>query len=170
MRTPAPWPATFLAVARALAQKSRDPSTQVGAVLASPDNRILGTGFNGPPPQMNDLCVPWDTRGVSQASIDAGGPPIDKYHATIHGEENALLDALDKHGLAPLKGATMYVTHRPCPGCVLRMIRAGLAGCAYPRPTADQPPPKCVTALAAAQAEYLTTITKPNVSFTITEL
>lgn len=112
-RTPKPWQDVFFNVALAVAERSKDPSTQVGAVLVSPDNRILGTGFNGPPPQINDFVVPWNERP-------------DKYDFIIHAEENAILTALDAHGLQACEDSRLYVTALPCPGCVLRAIRANV--------------------------------------------
>lgn len=113
MRTPDPWLDVFLDLARTIARRSKDPSTQCGAVLVSADHRVLSTGFNGPPPQLDDMTVPWDERPA-------------KYDFVIHAEENAILFALDSHGLAGVKGSTLYVNGEPCPGCVLRMIRAGV--------------------------------------------
>lgn len=113
MRTPKPKPKVFLDMAFKIAELSKDDSTQCGAVLVDTDNVILATGYNGPPPQMNDEFVPWNTRP-------------DKYAYIIHADENALLFALGSHGAKPLIGSTMYLTALPCPACTLRIIRAGV--------------------------------------------
>ena len=43
-----------------IAAKSKDPSTQCGAIIVSRDNSPLGTGYNGPPKKINDTSVSWD--------------------------------------------------------------------------------------------------------------
>jgi dCMP deaminase len=120
MRTPDPWGEVFMGMAHVLARKSKDPSSQFGAVLVNADNRVLGVGYNGPPPQLFDAMVPWDQRPA-------------KYAFIVHAEENAILDALDKNPAERLSGSTLYVTGYPCPGCVLRAIRAGVELIAFDR-------------------------------------
>lgn len=112
-RTPAQWDHVFLKIAHAMAERSKDPSTQCGAVLVASDNVLLSTGFNGPPPEMSDELVPWDKRP-------------DKYAFIIHAEENALFFGVQSHGLLRMKGSTVYCTHHPCSDCVLRLIRHGV--------------------------------------------
>ena len=43
------WDEFFMGVAKLAAQRSKDPSTQVGACIVSKDNRILSVGYNGTP-------------------------------------------------------------------------------------------------------------------------
>jgi dCMP deaminase len=109
----------FFDIAFDIAQRSKDDSTQVGAVLVGEGNRILSTGFNGPPPQLDDNEIPWDKRP-------------DKYAYIIHADENAMLFALEAHGGKPLIGSTMFLTAMPCTECVLRMIRLGIGCVAVP--------------------------------------
>lgn len=126
MRTPTDWDTVFIEMAKVIASRSKDPSTNVGAVLVDKNNVILSTGFNGPPRQLYDNMIPWETRP-------------DKYDYIIHAEENALLFALGSHGSMPLIGSKMYCTHIPCPSCVLRMIRADVAEIVYPKESPDYP-------------------------------
>lgn len=112
-REPTEWPIVFMTMAKTIASRSKDPSSQCGAVLVSPDNRVISTGFNGPPPQVVDSSVPWGERP-------------EKYFWVFHAEEGAINFALDSHGSQSLQGATLYVTTRPCSRCVLRMIRVGI--------------------------------------------
>jgi dCMP deaminase len=109
-RQPNEWSNVFLDMAFAIARRSKDPSTQCGAVLVDCNNVILSCGFNGPPPNIEDSQVPWDKRP-------------DKYNFIIHAEENALLFALENHG-HKVERSTLYVTHYPCSSCVLRLIRS----------------------------------------------
>lgn len=117
MRTPKPWNHVFLNMAFDIAQRSKDPSTQAGAVLVDANNRIMGTGFNGPPAEINDELLPWYIRDLDK---------FNKYDCVIHAEENCILDALSKSNSEDIKGCVMYCTHMPCPGCVLRCIHAKL--------------------------------------------
>lgn len=110
-RQPNDWHNVFLDMAFAIAKRSKDPSTQCGAVLVDSNNVILSCGFNGPPPNIDDLVVPWNERP-------------DKYNFIIHAEENALWFASENNGLNRLIGSTLYCTHYPCSGCILRLIRS----------------------------------------------
>lgn len=109
-RKPDSWEKVFLDMAFAIAKRSKDPSTQCGAVLINSNNVILSCGFNGPPANMDDSLVPWNERP-------------NKYNYIIHAEENALLFALEQHG-NKVNGSTLYCTHYPCSNCVLRLIRS----------------------------------------------
>lgn len=117
MRTPKPWSHVFLNMAFDISFRSKDPSTQAGAVLVNTRNQILGSGFNGPPSQILDTEVPWDERTLEKPN---------KYQYIIHAEENCILDALSKSNKSDIEGSRMFCTHRPCIGCVLRCIHAGI--------------------------------------------
>lgn len=119
-RTPEPWDMVFLRMCQAVALRSKDPSTQCGAVLVSESNVVLSTGFNGPPSQMNDNWIPWGERPT-------------KYAFIIHAEENALWYAVEAHGMEKVKRSTLYCTHHPCSECVLRLIRSGIRTIKIPR-------------------------------------
>ena len=41
------WDEYFLGIAMLAAKRSKDPNTQVGACIVSPDNIIISTGYNG---------------------------------------------------------------------------------------------------------------------------
>lgn len=110
MRKTIDWDTLFLNMAFTVAEKSKDDSTQCGAVLVDKRNRVLSTGFNGPPPQMNDELVPWNSRPQ-------------KYAFIIHAEENALWYG-SEFGTARVSGSTLYCTHYPCADCILRLMRS----------------------------------------------
>ena len=82
---------------------SKDPSTQVGAVITH-GNRIVSVGFNGYP------------HGISD-SADTDDREM-KLLKTLHAEENAILFA--KRDLA---GSDIWVTHFPCPNCAAKIIQ-----------------------------------------------
>ena len=57
------WEEYFMGVALLAAKRSKDPNTQVGACIVSPDNIILSTGYNGFPAGCSDDEYPWDREG-----------------------------------------------------------------------------------------------------------
>ncbi|MBI3447060.1 MAG: dCMP deaminase family protein [Magnetospirillum sp.] len=105
------WADYFMGFARHAASKSKDPSTQVGAVAVGPDGEIRATGFNGLP------------RGVEDKPERMERPA--KYLWTSHAEENLVAHAA-RVGVS-LKGCTIYVTHYPCSRCARSLIQAGIA-------------------------------------------
>ena len=48
------WDSTFMGIAKLIAMRSKDPNTQVGAVIVAKDKRILSLGYNGLPAGMSD--------------------------------------------------------------------------------------------------------------------
>jgi dCMP deaminase len=110
------WDARFIALASLVASWSKDPSTQVGAVIVDQDKRIVSTGFNGFP------------QGVNDAPVDREV----KLLRTIHAEENALLFARRN-----VTGMTIYVTRPPCARCAAKLVQSGIARVVYPLPPVD---------------------------------
>lgn len=92
----------YMGLAFIHASFSKDPNTQMGSVIVSQDNRILGTGYNGPPSNFNDNAINWERP--------------DKYDYIIHAEENAI-----DYSTESLVGATLYVTGKPCNKCMLKI-------------------------------------------------
>ena len=54
------WDEYFMGVALLASQRSKDPSTQVGACIIDGDKRILSTGYNGFPQGCSDDEFPWN--------------------------------------------------------------------------------------------------------------
>ena len=52
-----------MGIALLSSQRSKDPSTQVGACIVSPENRIMSMGYNGMPHGCSDDEYPWDKSG-----------------------------------------------------------------------------------------------------------
>ena len=51
----------FMSIALIMAQRSKDPHTQVGACLVDGENRVIGTGYNGFPRGIESDALPcWD--------------------------------------------------------------------------------------------------------------
>jgi dCMP deaminase len=105
------WHDYFMGFAKHAASKSKDPSTQVGAVAVGPDGEIRATGYNGLP------------RGVEDRPERMERPA--KYLWTSHAEENLVAHAA-RVGVS-LKGCSVYVTHYPCSRCARSLIQAGVA-------------------------------------------
>ena len=53
------WDEYFMAVAFLSAQRSKDPSSQVGACIVNEENKIVGIGYNGMPNGCSDDILPW---------------------------------------------------------------------------------------------------------------
>ena len=113
------WDKRFLDMAALVASWSRDPSTQVGAVLVN-DKRIVSLGFNGFPRGTDDDPLIYNTRER-------------KIRRVLHAEQNAI--AFAKRDLT---GCTIYVTHAPCSRCVAQIIQEGITRVVSPNPWADK--------------------------------
>lgn len=105
------WQFYFMQMAKQVASRSKDPTTQVGCVIVSEDKVVTATGYNGLPAGVRDLPERMERPA--------------KYLWTAHAEENAV--ALAARSGARLKGATAYVTHAPCSRCARSLIQAGVS-------------------------------------------
>jgi dCMP deaminase len=102
------WDHRFLGLAKLVGSWSKDPSTQVGAVIVDEDNRIVSVGYNGFPQKIED-----DERLNDRDT---------KYKIIVHGEINAILFANRS-----LKGCTLYtIPFEPCPRCAGLIIQSGI--------------------------------------------
>lgn len=110
------WHRRFIALAAHVAQWSRDPSTQVGAVIVRPDKTIASLAYNGFPRGVRDLPSRYADRPV-------------KYSMVVHAEANAILTARE-----PLHGYTLYSTLMTCNECAKLIIQAGISQVVAPRP------------------------------------
>lgn len=105
------WNSYFMAMARLVAKKSKDPSVQVGVVIVGPDNEVRTSGYNGFP------------RGVDESDPARWERPI-KYDFVEHAERNAVYNAA-RMG-TPLKGCVAYMESPPCKDCGRALIQAGI--------------------------------------------
>ena len=112
------WDEYFMGVALLAAQRSKDPSTQVGACIVDENNRILSTGYNGFPKGCSDDVFPWN-RDESQGET--------KYQFVVHAELNAILNTRGKS----LVGSRVYVGLFPCNECAKSIIQAGIREVIY---------------------------------------
>lgn len=61
-----PWDDYFMAVAFLSAQRSKDPSSQVGACIVNSEKKIVGIGYNGMPNGCSDEELPWDREAENE--------------------------------------------------------------------------------------------------------
>ena len=57
------WDEYFMGIALLTAMRSKDPNSQVGACIVSPENKILSLGYNGMPMGCSDDEMPWEREG-----------------------------------------------------------------------------------------------------------
>ncbi len=107
------WDDYFMGVALLAAQRSKDPSTQVGACIVDATNRILSTGYNGFPKGCSDDEFPWN-RDENDGET--------KYPFVVHAELNAILNNRGKS----LADSKIYVALFPCHECAKAIIQAGI--------------------------------------------
>lgn len=111
----ATWDEVFMGTAAIWAKRSKDPNTQVGAVIVK-SNRIISTGYNG---SVHGLALDksnWCREGASQR--------LTKYASVIHAEQNAIYNILGL-GIA-IVGSTIYTTLFPCNECAKAIIQCGI--------------------------------------------
>ena len=113
------WDDYYMAVAIASSGRSKDPSTQVGAAVVSPDKKIVGIGYNGFPRGCRQDDFPWDR--------EADSPLRTKYPFTVHAEMNSVLNA----HTPDLPGCTIYTVLFPCSVCARVIIQTGIREVVY---------------------------------------
>jgi dCMP deaminase len=106
-----------MALTYIIASRSKDPSTQVGAIVVDSDHRPLGIGYNGIPQAMSDKDINWKRP--------------DKYVYIEHAEINALDHAGLGIGLHALRGCVIYVSAMPCPNCMRKIAKYRLKQVIY---------------------------------------
>jgi dCMP deaminase len=94
-------------------------------VIVTPDNRIIGTGWNGMPScknlrpnQDNDSVFPWGK--------DSPNALENKYMYVIHAEPNAIA-----HAAESVRGCIMYLTWFPCSECAKSIVQSGISKLVY---------------------------------------
>jgi dCMP deaminase len=96
------------------AMRSKDPSTQVGACIVNPMNKVVSIGYNGMPSGVDDDQVSWEPKEGLES----------KYLYVAHAELNA------KDGSA-LQNTKIFVTLFPCNECAKAIIQSGIKEVVY---------------------------------------
>lgn len=116
------WHSMFMGVALLASARSKDHRTRNGACIVTPDNRIIGVGYNGLPRGCDDQDpVYW--------ADDDDDPYHSRHSYVVHAEINATLNCV----VLPLTNATIYTTQFPCPRCAQAIIQAGIRRVIYLR-------------------------------------
>lgn len=106
------WTEYFLNIAEQVKLKSKDESTQIGAVIVGNDREVLSTGYNSFP------------RGLDDSVKERQERP-EKYFWMEHAERNAIYNAA-RIGVS-LKNSTIYLTSGlPCMDCARGIVNSGI--------------------------------------------
>ena len=127
---------TMFELAYAWRKRSTCLRGQVGCVAASPDGRVLASGYNGAPHGMAH-CL--DVGCLMEA-----GHCI----RSLHAEMNLIITA-GRFGVS-LVGAIVYTTTRPCLRCTVALIQAGVKGVVYDQPYHTDDPALAMELLSSA--------------------
>lgn len=104
----ADWNKRFMDLAEHVAGWSKDPSTQVGAVIVNDNKQVISMGYNGFPRGIHDCAERYNDRTT-------------KLKFVAHAERNALDNAFTN-----VEGATLYSTLYPCNDCAKGIIQRGI--------------------------------------------
>ncbi len=103
------WDKWFIGLAKYISTASKDPSTQVGAVIVDKQNRVISTGYNG------------FAKGVKDTPERLYDREI-KYSIVVHAEINAIIFATQ-----PLHNSTLYLwPFLSCSQCSSVIINSGV--------------------------------------------
>ena len=111
----------YMAMAKLISKRSKDPNTQVGAIIVSKDDRILSVGYNGFPNGCSDDEFPWARSAKCEYDT--------KYPYVVHAELNAILNFRGDN--KAFEGSTLYVTLFPCHECAKAIIQSGITRLVY---------------------------------------
>lgn len=140
------WDKYFIDMAAFVAQKSKDRSRKVGAVIVGPDNEVRSTGFNGFPRAVYENFTDDESKFFGVNYISERGPEYHsreeqinqnaniksrherpaKYKWTEHAERNAIYNAA-RIGIS-LNGCRLYLNFEPipCSDCARGIIQSGI--------------------------------------------
>lgn len=113
----------FMPIAKQFAQMSKDPSSQVGALILGPAFEVRSSGWNGAP------------RGCKADEDERFQRRPEKYLWAAHAEANAIVNAA-RVG-TPLNGCTMLITLPPCMECAKLIVQSGIAKVIYQEGSAE---------------------------------
>lgn len=107
------WDNTFLNMAVQVSLLSKDPSTKVGSILVTPDNKQISFGYNGFVAGIKETDEMWNDRSLKILHV-------------LHSEENNLLNCNFN-----TFGCTIYLTHQPCIKCIIKLAQAKIRRIVY---------------------------------------
>jgi dCMP deaminase len=103
----------YMEIVDIIAKRSPCLSRHVGAVLTI-DNRIIATGYNGPPSKMEhcQICV----RKSKKLASGLGH----EFCPAVHAEQNVIISCVN-NGIK-VKNATIYISCMPCSMCMRLLL------------------------------------------------
>ena len=111
------WDVYFMGIAHLSALRSKDPNTQVGAVIVDDQHKVVSIGYNGFPRGISDDDFPWEKEGELLET---------KYPYVVHADLNAILNAPRS-----LANTSIYVSLFPCHECAKAIIQSGIKKVIY---------------------------------------
>jgi len=118
------WDEYFMKITNDVAERSTCIRRKVGAILVK-DKRILSTGYNGAPSNLEHCEV----KGCLRQQMNIPSGERAEICRGIHAEQNAIIQA-SVHGFT-IKGATLFSTTQPCLICTKMIINAGIVRVVY---------------------------------------
>lgn len=107
------WDKYFMKIAKAVAEKSKDPSSKMGCVIVDRNKRVVSMGYNGM------------IQGANESKMTLSERPM-KYYFAIHSEMNALIFSHQD-----LTGCTVYNRVATCENCLKYCLQAGIKRFVY---------------------------------------
>jgi len=112
LTSPPPWDTTFMNLARVMSRRSKDRSSQIGAVIIGSRREIVSMGYNG-------MC-----RGIDD-NVEERHERPEKYKWMEHAERNAVYNAASLGH--KVLGCIIYVSGLlPCCDCARAIIQSGM--------------------------------------------
>lgn len=109
---PLSWHQYFMSICLLSSQRSKDPSTKVGACIVNDKNHIIGIGYNGFPIGCPDNELSWAKNNDEWLN--------NKYPYVVHSEMNAIMNV--STNIEP--NSRMYVSLFPCNECAKLIIQS----------------------------------------------
>lgn len=115
----ATWDEVWMAVADAIAFRSRCDLAQVGAVIVTQDQKVNSSSYNGPMAglELSGTCRSWCPRYLADRTNSTYSNCF-----SVHAEANAIIRA-DHNAIA---GGTIYVSRSCCVNCVRLIGNSGI--------------------------------------------
>lgn len=104
MRVVPDWDEYYLNLCDAISLRSKDPKTQVGAVIVRPNHTPVSFGYNG-----------FEAGALENDEL---WTPGEKHKHVIHAEENAITHSYGED----LKDCTIYCPRIPCHRCATKIV------------------------------------------------
>jgi dCMP deaminase len=139
-RHPVPtWDEYFLELAKTVSLRAKCRRRTVGAVIVDSANKIVSTGYNGPPESSQDVpanqaplldCLEGGCPRGLQSKTDV--KPYTAYDGenfciASHAEENAI-----NFRNTSVRGCSIYVTDKPCYNCTRTLLGNGVVMAYWP--------------------------------------